>query len=70
MDLTDKIMMGCPWRSTVRDSFVCKALIGQPNGSICKAENCAALYMADLLMNELKAEIEDTLSKVYLSTIP
>lgn len=51
---------GCPNRILINTGEVrvhCKALVGQPNGSLCTAENCAALHMADLLVNELRAEV-------------
>lgn len=54
MELTEKIMTSCPWRKLARHDFICKALIGQPNGSMCKAENCAMLYMAGLLLDEIQ----------------
>lgn len=57
----EKIALGCPNRVRGRYRFHCKALLGQPNGTICDPENCAALHIADLLFNELKAEMYEIL---------
>jgi hypothetical protein len=51
---------GCPnfiIINTGQTKGCCKALLGQPNDVECKPENCAALYIADLMLNELRAEI-------------
>ena len=51
------IASGCPGRVMVRDSWCCKALLGQPSGDKCGADNCLGLHIADLLMNELRNDI-------------
>ena len=56
-----QIMLGCPNLIEVRDQLHCKALVGQPNGSLCDPKNCAALHIADLLINELREEIYSVL---------
>ena len=48
---------GCPWRVDVRGFWHCKALTGQPNNPSCDVNNCAGLYIADLMFNELRAEL-------------
>ena len=48
---------GCPNRVFARHRYHCKALIGQPNGTLCQPENCAALHIADLLVSELREEM-------------
>ena len=48
---------GCPNRVAVRDGYCCKALLGQPNKAECDPENCASLYIADLMVNDLRAEM-------------
>ena len=48
---------GCPNRTFCRNRYHCKGLIGQPNGTLCEPENCAALHIADLLVSELREEI-------------
>lgn len=60
------LRVGCPNRIIINTGETrshCKALLGQPNGSLCKADNCAALHMADLLINELRAELYDVLKE-------
>ena len=56
---------GCPNRIRARHRYHCKGLVGQPNGTVCDPENCAALYMADLLVNELRAEIYEMLGGTH-----
>lgn len=56
--------LGCPNRVRARGSYYCKALVDQPNGWDCDPENCAALYIADLLVNDLRAEIYSVLEKM------
>jgi hypothetical protein len=54
------IRAGCPHRvvlNTGKAQSHCRVLLGHPSGSRCKPENCAALYVADLLINELRAEV-------------
>jgi len=58
---TEQLALGCPNRVKQRHRFHCKALIGQPNGTLCSPDNCAAIHMADLMVNELRAEIYDML---------
>lgn len=53
----EMIARGCPWRIMIRHSWHCKALTGQPNGSCCAEMNCAGMHIADILINELRAEI-------------
>lgn len=48
---------GCPWRVMHRFRWHCKSLNGQPNGSLCEETNCAGLHIADIMVNELRAEI-------------
>lgn len=50
---------GCPNRVVVRDKYACKALLGQPNKAECDPENCAAVYIADLMISELRADVEN-----------
>lgn len=48
---------GCPNRILGRHRYHCKGLVGQPNGTLCEPENCAALHIADLLVSELREEM-------------
>jgi len=45
----ETIAEGCPWRTALRGSWYCKALVGQPNGSHCNGSNCAVQHIAHLL---------------------
>ena len=60
----EQMALGCPNRVQVRGSYCCKALVDQPNGTACDPENCAALHIADLLVNDLRAEIYSALEKM------
>jgi len=53
----ETITKGCPWRVKARRRWHCKALVGQPNGSLCAKSNCAGLHIADLLIKELREEL-------------
>ena len=58
---------GCPNRIIINTGEArshCKALIGQPNGSLCVRENCAAMYIAELLINELRSEVLSLLEEL------
>ncbi len=48
---------GCPWRVMARRKWVCKALVGQPNGNNCNKNNCGGLHIADLMLNEFREEM-------------
>lgn len=48
---------GCPWRVMIRYEWGCRALLNCANDYRCSEMNCGALYIADLLINELRAEI-------------
>ena len=48
---------GCPWRVMGRLGWVCKALVGQPNGTSCDEKNCGGLHIANLMINEFREEI-------------
>lgn len=52
----EMIARGCPWRILSRFDWVCKALLDQPHGCFCCAENCAPLHIADLLINDRREE--------------
>jgi len=55
---------GCPWRVMGRHRWHCKALVGQPNGALCDGTNCGGLYIADLLINELRVELLDVITEL------
>lgn len=56
--------LGCPNRVSYRGGYACKALIGQPNGAGCCPENCAAMYFADLMINDLRVEMHEMFEKL------
>jgi len=47
----------CPWRVVLRESWYCKALVGQPNEAHCCESNCACLHIANILVQEVKEEL-------------
>ncbi|MGD9158323.1 MAG: hypothetical protein PVG39_07965 [Desulfobacteraceae bacterium] len=54
----DTMIRGCPWGVVIRDEVHCKALVGQPNGSKCLGHKCAAIYMAELMLNIVMNRLE------------
>jgi hypothetical protein len=54
----DIVAKSCPWRVMARDKWMCKPLIGQPNGALCNTDsNCACLYITELIVNEMMARV-------------
>ena len=56
---------GCPWRVMCRHRWHCKALLGQPNKSLCDESNCGGLHIADILISELREEIHKMLGDYH-----
>ena len=64
----ETISKGCPWRVTLRGSWYCKALVGQPNGSQCNGSNCAMMHIAHLITIELKGGYNENATSAAAST--